>query len=197
MGDAHRDEITELLVAWSNGDASVLGRLMELVHDRLHRLAGRFMNQERSEHTLQTTALVNEAYLRLVRQDQGRWRDQVHFFAIAGRVMRRILVDHARRQSRAKRGSGAAKIPLDSLSALSADPLSEQRSPELLALDDALQALEAEDAELARVVELKYFGGLTKEEIAEVTGLSSATVTRRYRTAKAWLYLFLTEEEGS
>ncbi|MEM7052642.1 MAG: ECF-type sigma factor [Acidobacteriota bacterium] len=189
LSDEH--EITRLLMAWSGGDGSVLERLMELVHDRLHRLAGSFMNRERDEHTLQTTALVNEAFLRLVRQDQVQWRDQVHFFAVAGWVMRRVLVDHARRHAKVKRGGNAQKIPIEQL-----EHLSVERSADLLALDEALRTLEAQDESLARLVELKYFGGLTKEEIAEVMDLSSATVTRRWRTARAWLYVYLAEEPG-
>ncbi len=185
------DDITGLLLAWSGGDASALEPLMARVYDRLHRLAGRFMNQERDEHTLQTTALVNEAYLRLVRQDRVQWRDQAHFFAIAGHVMRRILVDHARRAASAKRGPDVQRLPLDVLSCFSFE-----RAPELLALDEALQTLQSHDAELARIVELKYFGGLTKEDIAEVMGISSATVTRRYRAARAWLYAYMAKPDA-
>lgn len=185
------DDITGLLVAWSSGDASALEPLMARVYDRLHRLAGRFMNQERDEHTLQTTALVNEAYLRLVRQDRVQWRDQAHFFAIAGHIMRRILVDHARRTASAKRGPDLRKLPLDVLASFSFE-----RAPELLALDEALHTLHAHDAELAKLVELKYFGGLTKEDIAEVLGISSATVTRRYRAARAWLYAYMAQPDA-
>jgi RNA polymerase sigma factor (TIGR02999 family) len=193
MAATDRDEITRLLLAWSSGDAGALDALMERVHDRLHRLAGRFMNQEAGEHTLQTTALVNEAYLRLVRQDRVQWRDQVHFFAIAGRVMRRILVDHARRNAKLKRGANARKLPLEALEHLPVE-WQVERPAELLALDEALDRLAGEEAELAQVVELRYFGGLTQEEIAEVTGLSPATVGRRYRAARAWLYHYLTAE---
>ncbi len=185
------NDITDLLVAWSQGNAGVLEPLMERVYDRLHRLAGRFMNQERDEHTLQTTALVNEAYLRLVRQDRVQWRDQAHFFAIAGRVMRRILVDHARRNTSIKRGANAQKLPLDAL-----DGMTQNRAPEVLALDESLKRLAENDAELARIVELKYFGGLTKEEISEVMAISSATVTRRYQAARAWLYAYMVDSEA-
>jgi len=184
--------ITALLIAWSQGDASALEPLMERVYERLRRLAGSFMNRERDEHTLQTTALVNEAYLRLVRQDRVAWRDRAHFFAIAGRVMRRILVDHARRLGKVKRGSNAQKLPLDAIDCMAAE-----RAPELLALDDSLKMLAANDGELARIVELKYFGGLAKEEIAEVMGLSPATVTRRYRVARTWLYCYMAEGEAA
>lgn len=147
MRTTDEDDITALLIAWSDGDASVLDTLMERVYKRLHRLAGRFMNQERDEHTLQTTELVNEAYLRLVRQDRVRWRDQAHFFAIAGHAMRRILVDHARRVGNAKRGGNVQKLPLEALACLP-----DERAPELLALDDSLKTLAANDAELARIV---------------------------------------------
>lgn len=190
MHEAGSEDITGLLLAWSSGDESVLERLMELIYGRLHRLAESFMNQERPEHTLQTTALVNEAYLRLIRQDQVQWRDQVHFFAVAGWVMRRILVDHARRNAKVKRGGGVYKLPLEELGSIPVE-----RAPDLLALDDALRTLEANDAELARIVELKYFSGMVKEEIAEVMGLSPATVTRRFRAAKAWLYFYLSGGE--
>lgn len=191
MKESGEDDITGLLIAWSDGDAAALEPLMERVYDRLRRLAGSFMNQERGEHTLQTTALVHEAYLRLIRQDRVAWRDQAHFFAIAGRVMRRILVDYSRRLGKVKRGSHAQKLPLDALACLT-----EERAPELLALDDSLKMLAANDDELARIVELKYFGGLTKEEIAEVMGMSSATVTRRYRAARAWLYCYMADDEA-
>ena len=190
MRGPDEDAITALLIAWSRGDATALEPLMERVYERLKRLAGRFMSQERDEHTLQTTALVHEAYVRLVRQDRVEWRDQAHFFAIAGRVMRRILVDHARRLGKIKRGSHAQKLPLDAL-----DCLADERAPELLALDESLEMLAANDAELSRIVELKYFGGLGKEEIAEVMGMSPATVTRRFRAARAWLYCYMSDDE--
>lgn len=192
MDDVDRDETTAYLIAWSRGDASALEPLMDRVYDRLRRLAGTFMNRERDGHTLQTTELVNEAYLRLVRHDRVEWRDQAHFFAIAGRVMRRILVDHARRLSKVKRGCNPKKLPIESVAWMS-----EERAPELLALDDALGTLAANDAELARVVELKIFGGLGDEEIAEVVGLSTATVSRRYRAARAWLYVYMSDDDAS
>ena len=183
-------EITRLLVAWSGGDEHAVDRLVPLVHDRLRRLAASFLNRERPDHTLQTQALVNEAYLRLIDQGRVSWRDRAHFFAIAGRLMRRILVDHARRRGYVKRGGEAQRVSPAELENLTID-----RSPELVALDDALTALAKRDEQLARLVELRYFGGLTKEEIAEVLGISSATVTRRWRMAKAWLYRYLVKGE--
>lgn len=179
-------EITRLLIAWSDGDERALDQLIPLVYERLRRLAGSFLRYERPDRTLQTTALVNEAYLRLVEQEQVRWRDRAHFLAIAGQMMRRILVDHARRRGYAKRGGQAQRISSEALERLSVD-----RHPDLVALDEALNALAEQDGQLARLVELKYFGGLNKEEIAEVLGIASATVTRRWRTAKAWLYRYL------
>ena len=183
-------EVTRLLIAWSNGDERALGQLMPLVYDRLRRMSGSFLRYERPDHTLQTTALVNEAYLRLVDQGQVRWRDRAHFLAIAGQMMRRILVDHARRRGYAKHGGEAQKISAEELEHLSVD-----RAPDLVALDEALVSLAEKDAQLARLVELKYFGGLTKEEIAEVLGISSATVTRRWRMVRAWLYRYLVKGE--
>jgi RNA polymerase sigma factor (TIGR02999 family) len=183
-------EITRLLVAWSHGDEAAINQLVPLVHDRLRRLAARFLQSERPDHTLQTHALVNEAYLRLIDQDQVGWRDRAHFFAIAGRMMRRILVDHARRRGYVKHGGQALRVSPEELAGLSVD-----RGPELVALDGALKTLATRDRQLAQLVELRYFGGLTKEEIAEVLGISSATVTRRWRMAKAWLYRYLVKGE--
>ena len=183
-------EITGLLVSWSCGDEKAIDRLMPLVHSRLRRLAAGFLNQERPDHTLQTQALVNEAYLRLIDQSRVSWRDRAHFFAIAGRLMRRILVDHARRRGYVKHGGQAKRVAPEELERLTID-----RSEELVALDEALVTLATRDRQLARLVELRYFGGLTKEEIAEVLGISSATVTRRWRMAKAWLYRYLVKGE--
>lgn len=183
-------EITRLLVAWSDGDREALDQLMPLVYDRLRRLAGSFLLHERPDHTLQTAALVNEAYLRLIDQGQVRWRDRAHFLAIAGRMMRRILVDHARRRGYAKRGGEMRRLAPEELDRLSVDC-----TPDLMALHEALTSLAQRDAQLARLVELKYFGGMSKEEIAEVLDVSSATVTRRWRMARAWLYRYLVEGE--
>ena len=189
MGEAST-EITRLLLKWSEGDEDALDQLMPLVYDRLRRLAGSYLRNERSDHTLQTSALVNEAYLRLIQQDKVKWRDRAHFFAIAAQIMRRILVDHARHHSYAKRG-GAQQI----LVAVDLDRVSIEKNPDLIALDEALNALAKKDTQQARLVELRYFGGLTKEEIAEVLGISSATVTRRWRLAKAWLFRYLVKGE--
>ncbi len=184
-------EITHLLKRWSAGDQSALEELAPLVHDRLRRLAASYLQGERVDHTLQTSALVNEAFLRLVKQDRVRWRDRAHFFAIAAKMMRRILVDHARQHGYQKRGGQAIRIPEEAL-----DRVSIQRHPDLIALDDALGELAERDPDLAHLVELRYFGGLTKEEVAEVMAISRATVARRWRSARAWLYCYLVEGEA-
>jgi len=183
-------EITQLLVAWSDGDQEALEKLLPLVYRRLRRLAGSYLRSERPDHTLQTSALVHEAYLRLIQQDKVRWRDRAHFFAIAAQMMRRILVDHARHHGYVKRGGPALRVPAGEL-----DRVSASHDPDLVALDEALKALAETDPEQARLVELRYFGGLTKEEIAEVMGIASATVTRRWRLARAWLYRYLVKGE--
>ena len=183
-------EITRLLIAWSGGDEKALDKLMPLVYGRLRRLAASYLRQERPDHTLQTSALVNEAYLRLIAQEQVNWRDRAHFFAIAAQMMRRILVDHARHHGYAKRG-GSAK----NLLPVELDRVTIERDPDVIAVDEALNALAEKDPQQAKLVELRYFGGLKKEEIAEVLGISSATVTRRWRLAKAWLYRYLVKGE--
>lgn len=186
--DVSRGEITGLLRSWSAGDSQALDRLMPAVYDPLRRIAASFLRRERPNHTLQTACLVNEAYLRLVDQSQVSWRDRVHFFAIAGQIMRRVLVDHARRHGSAKRGGSWERIAL-----ADAGLTFEPGEPGLLDLDDALSHLAALDPETARLVELRYFSGLTKQETAEVMGISSATVIRRWRMARAWLHGFLVE----
>jgi RNA polymerase sigma factor (TIGR02999 family) len=183
MRTASPQEVTQLLVDWSNGDQAALDRLMPLVHEELRMLAHHYMRRERPGHTLQTTALVNEAYLRLVDQRELRWQNGAHFFAIAAQLMRRILVDHARSHLYAKRGGGAHKVSLDE-----AAVVSQERSNEILALDEALKSLASVDPQQSRVVELRFFGGLTVEQSAEVLGLSPATIKREWSTAKAWLY---------
>ena len=175
--------MTELLVAWSQGDRQALDRLLPLVEEELHRLAHRYMKREREGHTLQTTALVNEAYLRLIDQREVRWQNRAHFFAIAAEMMRRILIDHARKQAYQKRGGGARDLPLDE-----AAVLTNERAAELVALDEALQSLAKIDERKARVIELRYFGGLTVEEVAEVLAVHPDTVTREWRRARAWLH---------
>jgi RNA polymerase sigma factor (TIGR02999 family) len=176
------DEVTALLDAWSDGDRSALDRLLPLVHEELHRLAHRSLQREREGHTLQTTALVNEAYLRLVDQRRARWQNRSHFFAIAAQLMRRILIDHARRIAYAKRGGGAPRVSLDE-----ACIVADERAAELVALDDALQSLARVDERKSRVVELRYFGGLSVEETAEVLSVHPDTVTRDWRRARAFL----------
>jgi len=190
-----RPDITRLLREWQGGSAEALDRLMPLVYDELHTLASRYLSRERREHTLQTTALVNEAYLKLAGQREVDWQNRAHFFGIAAQLMRRILVDHARRDSRAKRGGHALHLSLDD-----ADPSSPPAPVDAIdvyALDRALSRLEALDPQQGRVVELRFFGGLTIEEAAVVMGLSSATIKREWVVARAWLYRELTEEAAS
>ena len=177
------EAVTQLLVAWSNGDQEALDRLMPLVYDELRQLARRYMRRERAGHTLQTTAVINEAYLRLVDQQNVRWQNRAHFFAIAAHVMRRILIDYARRRRYAKRGGGAPHVSLDEVAVLS-----EERAADLIALDEALDSLASIDPQQSRVVELRFFGGLTVKETAEVLKLSHDMVKREWSTAKAWLY---------
>ncbi len=174
-------EVTQLLAAWSDGDGSALDKLLPLVADELHRLAHRYMSHERPDHTLQTTALVNEAYLKLIDQKNVHWQNRAHFFGIAAQIMRRILIDHARRHLGAQRG-GAETISLDEVAVVS-----DERAAELVALDEALTSLAKVDERKGRVVELRYFGGLSVEETAEVLAVSPDTITRDWRRAKAFL----------
>ncbi len=174
--------VTELLLGWSRGDQECLDQLIPLVQDELHRIASRHMRRERPGHTLQTTALLNEAYLRLVNQARISWQDRAHFFGIAARIMRQILVDHARSAGRGKRGGREYHLALDGI------PVLAPRKPrELLALDDALSRLAVLNARKAQVVELRYFGGLNVEEAAQVLQVSPNTVIRDWSFAKAWL----------
>ena len=181
-------ELTQLLVDWSNGDQAALGRLLPLVNAELRRLAAGYMRRENPGHTLQTSALVNEAYLRLIDQQHVQWQNRAHFFGIAAQLMRRILIDHARKAQYAKRGGGAVKVSLDEAAAVT-----EARAAELLAVDEVLERLTAMDARKGRIVELRFFGGLSLEETAEVLGISSPTVQREWRAAKAWLHRMLTD----
>ena len=184
--DSGRPDITRLLREWQGGSAEALQRLIPLVYNELHTLASRYLSRERQDHTLQTTALVNEAYLRLAAQRDVDWQSRAHFFGIAAQLMRRILVDHARRDRRVKRGGDALHLPLDD-----ADPPSAPApidAVDVYALDRALKRLETLDPQQGRIVELRFFGGLTIEETAEVTGVSSATIKRDWAVAKAWLY---------
>jgi len=180
--------ITQLLVKWSDGNQSALDELYPLVYDELHRLARRYMSRERKGHTLQTTALINEAYVRLVDQKNVHWANRSHFFAISAQIMRRILIDHARRHAYAKRGGGAQQVSLEEVAAVTPDP-----GGELVRLDEALKSLAEMDPRRSQVVELRYFGGLNNEEIAGVLKISENTVTRDWNMARAWLYQQLSE----
>jgi len=173
---------TELLLAWSQGDGSALNRLMPLVYNELHRLARRYMRQERPDHTLQATSLVNEAYLRLIDVNRVEWRNRAHFLALAAQMMRRILVESARSRQRQKRGGGAVHVSLDDVHELPA-----LKEHDLVALNDALSGLATFDARMSQVVELRFFGGLTVDETAHVLNVSPETVNRDWKTAKAWL----------
>jgi RNA polymerase sigma-70 factor, ECF subfamily len=175
-------DLTELLTAWSGGDQGALERLMPLVYADLHRVAHRYMREERKDHSLQTTALVHEAYLRLVDVRRVRWQNRTHFFAVAAQAMRRILVDAARERNAQKRGADPSHVALDADALAAPD-----RGDDLVALDDVLTRFAALDPRKARVVELRYFGGLTVEETAEVIGMSAETVARDWKMAKLWL----------
>ena len=183
MTQPEKERVTQLLVDWSNGDKTALDKLMPLIDQELRRLAHQYMRRERRGHTLQTTALVNEAYLRLVNRKNVQWQNRAHFFAIAANLMRTILVDHARSHAYEKRGGGIRPLALDE-----ALVVSEERAAEVVALDLALQELTVMDPQQGQIVELRFFGGLTIEETAEVLHLSAATIKREWVTAKAWLY---------
>jgi RNA polymerase sigma factor (TIGR02999 family) len=176
-------EVTALLVSWREGDRSALERLIPIVYSDLRRIAARYMRSQQEGHTLQTTALVHEVYLRLTRERERTWENRAHFFGVAANIMRNLLVDHARAAARGKRGGGAMEIRLDNASAT----LSSVDPEDLLALDDALRRLADLDPRASRIVELRYFVGLTNEEIAEVIAVSEKTVKRDWSTAKAWL----------
>jgi len=181
-------DVTRLLKAWTAGDERALEKLTPLVYEQLHRVAQRCMAGERSGHTLQTTALVNEVYLKLVDCGQMNWQDRAHFFAVSAQLMRRILIDFARSRSYQKRGGAAPHLSLDEAPSLCTEP-----AANLVALDDALKALAAVDERKSKVVELKFFGGLSVEETAEVLRVSSETVVRDWRLAKVWLLRELSE----
>ena len=182
--------LTELLIAWGNGSEAALEQLFPLVYEELRRLAHRYMRRERPGHSLQTTAVVHEAYLRLIDQKHVQWQNRVHFFAIAAQMMRRILITHAQSHAYAKRGGGTFKVSLDE-----AAILSKERAGELIALDEALTSLAAIDPRRSRVVELRFYGGLSNEEIAEVLKVSPNTVIRDWNVAKAWLYREVSKEQ--
>jgi RNA polymerase sigma-70 factor (ECF subfamily) len=184
-------EITQLLAEWSEGNQAALDQLYPLVYNELRRLAHGYLRRERKGHTLQTTALINEAYLRLVDQKHVHWANRSHFFGISAQIMRRILIDHARRYDYAKRGGGAQRISLDE-----AAVVAKQRGRALLMLDEALKSLAKIDPRRSQVVELRYFGGLNNEEIAGVLKISENTVTRDWNMARAWLYQELSGSVG-
>ncbi|MGE0883349.1 MAG: sigma-70 family RNA polymerase sigma factor [Blastocatellales bacterium] len=190
MTPPNSGNVTQLLVDWRNGNDDALNQLMPLVYDELRGLAKRYMSRERSTHTLQTNALVNEAYLRLINQQDVDWQNRAHFFAIAAQVMRNLLVDHARSKQYAKRGGGAQQITLDEGLAVASE-----QSVDVLALHEALERLAEVDERKSRIVELRYFGGLSAEETAEVLGVSEITIKREWLKAKAWLFRELSQTD--
>jgi RNA polymerase sigma factor (TIGR02999 family) len=175
-------DVTQLLKDWSGGDEAAADRLMPLVHEELRRLAHQYMRREKPGHTLQTSALVNEAYVRLVDQSKIQWESRAHFFGIAARLMRQILVDQARRKNFAKRGGGAIRVSLDS-----ANAIAQEQSANVMALDEALKTLEQTDLRKSQIVELRFFGGMSIEETAEALNVSPGTVMRDWTFARAWL----------
>ena len=189
-GEPDTKDISRLLRAWSDGDQSALNGLTPIVYEELHRLAHHYMERERPGHTLQTTALVNEAYMRLVNYKRMKWQGRAHFFAVAAQVMRRILVDHARTHN-IKRGAGVQHIALDDVAVVSAD-----RTADLVALDDAMNALARLDPRKVQIIEMRFFGGLSVDETAEVLKVSPATVRRDWSIAKFWLYRELSGGTG-
>jgi len=191
MSEPSANEVTQLLIDWGEGDKAALDKLLPLVDEELRRLASRYMRRENPGHTLQTSALVNEAYLRLVEQKSVHWQNRAHFFGIAAQLMRRILVDHARTRQYAKRGGGAQKVSLDE-----AAMLTEERAAGLVALHEALTELSGMDERKGRIVEMKFFGGLTTEEVAEVLQVTPRTIEREWRKAKAWLHHAISKEEA-
>ena len=188
---ASSHSVTQLLRDWSDGNRQALDQLIPLVHDELRRQAARYLRRERPGHTLQTSALINEAYIRLVDQREVRWQNRAHFFGIAAQMMRRILVEHARARHRLKRGGSMVALPLDEARAAA-----EEQGVDVVAIDQALTRLSAIDPQQGRIVELRYFSGLSIEETAEVIGISPATVKRDWRMAKAWLRRELGGGEG-
>lgn len=176
-------EITQYLQDWKNGNSSALDEILPHVYDELRRIARRYRAKERGEHTLQTTEIINEAYLKLLNQKDKDWQDRSHFFAVASRVMRNLLVDYARTKNYQKRGNGAEKVSLEDVALFTPEP-----DEKIIALDDALNRLAKFDERKSRLVELRYFGGLSAQETADVLGVSEITVKREWLKAKAWLY---------
>ncbi len=191
MSEKGPPDLTRLLLSWSDGDQAALEELMPLVYAELHRLAARSMNRERRDHTLQPTAVVNEAYLRLVDQRRAQWHNRAQFFGVASQVMRRILVDHARKRQVQKRGGDARRVPLESV-----DGSSPGLNVDILALEDALCQLAELKPRLSRVIELRVFSGLTIKETAAVLGVATGTVINDYKIARAWLYRALFGSDG-
>ena len=191
MTQASAEQVTGLLLAWSGGDQAALEKLIPLVYAELHRLAKRYMRRENAGHSLQTSALVNEAYLRLIEAHRVRWQNRSHFFAVSAQIMRRILVDFARARQNLKRGGGALQVSLDE--GLVVSP---ERGADLLALHEALERLGALNARQSQVVELRYFGGLNEEEVAAVLKVSARTVRHDWSLARAWLYRELSLGDG-
>ncbi len=187
--DGNPLDVTQMLKEWSDGDQNIFDKLMPLVYEELRRQASRYLRKERSNHTLQTTALIHEAYLKLIDQKNVEWQNRAHFFAIAAQAMRRILVDYARERHRTKRGGAAENLPLEKAAFI----VSKEKSLDLVALDEALTRLAKFDERQARVVELKFFSGLDIDETAEVLGVSNATVRRDWNMAKAWLHQEITK----
>ncbi len=177
------DDVTKLLLKWCDGDVDVGDLLMPMVYDELRKIARAYLYRERKGHTLETSALVNEAYLKLIDQSRVKWVNRAHFFAIAAQTMRRILVDHARARASRKRGGDLHKVPLEE-----AIHKGQERPIDLVALDDALDRLAESDELKSKIIELRFFGGLTHDEIAEVVGMSLSTVERQWRLARAWLF---------
>ncbi|MGH9970343.1 MAG: sigma-70 family RNA polymerase sigma factor [Pyrinomonadaceae bacterium] len=182
--------VTELLICWGNGDKEALDRIVPIVYDELRRQAARYLRRERVGHTLQTTALIHEAYLRLVDQKNVHWQNRAHFFGIAAQLMRRILVDHARTKKRAKRGGSDVRVSLGD-----ATVIAKSQDLDVVALDEALDRLAEIDEQQSKIVELRFFSGLSVEETAEALGISAATVKRDWRMAKAWLHREISPNE--
>lgn len=192
MDEPSPNEITQQLIAWSKGDSAALDNLIPAVYQELRRMADRCLRGENAEHSLQPTALVHEAYLRLIDQSRVEWHSRAQFFGVAAQMMRRILIDHAKTKHREKRGGKARKLSLDEIANYRAQP-----AAELVALDEALKILAEMDERKSRVVEMRYFGGLTVEETAQVLGVSDKTVIRDWNLAKAWLYQQLNRAGGT
>lgn len=190
MPDISPQEVTRLLADWGKGDRSALDKLLPLVHAELRKIARRQISQERPGHTLQATALINEAYLKLIGQGGFEWHNRAHFFAVCAQIMRHILIDHARAHGREKRGGGAIRVSLQDADAA---VMEGEKAEHLIALEDALRSLERVDPQKGRIVELRYFGGLSIEETAEVMNISPRTVRREWQRSKAWLYRMITE----